>query len=97
MTHQIARLSLHQNAKVIGILMACMSAVLLVPMALLYAWLAPAAEQAGGRQLVQVLIVPLVYLVAGYVLTVICCVCYNFLVPFVGGLEYQSEHVSSHR
>jgi hypothetical protein len=86
MKQQVARFSPHQNAKVIAVLMAVTSLIFFVPFFLL-------ASLFGAGQAMPIwaaIIVPLIYLVIGYIGVVIGCALYNVLVPFTGGIEYES-------
>ncbi|MEO7152088.1 MAG: hypothetical protein ABIX46_10335 [Burkholderiaceae bacterium] len=87
MTQQIARLSPHQNAKVIAVLMAVGSLVLLVPVFLLVSTFAPAGQR---PPMAMMLVMPLGYLVIMYVTVVIGCAVYNALYGYIGGIEFDT-------
>ncbi len=87
MKQQIARFSPHQNAKVVAVMMAVTSLIFVVPIFLLASMFG--AGQAG-MPIWMIIIFPLIYLVMGYVSVVIGCAIYNVVVPFTGGLEYES-------
>jgi hypothetical protein len=38
-----------------------------------------------------IIILPIIYLVVGYIGVVIGCALYNVIVPFTGGIEYESS------
>jgi hypothetical protein len=87
MKQQIARFSPHQNAKVIAVLWAVVSLILLVPFFLL----ASVFGAGQGMPLWTIIILPIIYLVVGYIGVVIGCALYNVIVPFTGGIEYESS------
>ena len=87
MKQQVQRLSPHQNAKVFAVLMAVSSLIFLIPFSLVM--LASAPEQA--RPPVFFLVAaPLMYLVMGYLMTVVGCALYNFMFKYIGGIEFES-------
>ncbi|MEO5880935.1 MAG: hypothetical protein ABIQ06_00825 [Caldimonas sp.] len=88
MKQQISRLSAHQNGKVVAVLSAVGSLIVLVPLFLI-ASLAGAGT--GGMPLWVIFILPVFYLIVGYVMTVIGCALYNVIVPMTGGFEYDSN------
>lgn len=89
MKQQVARLSPHQNGKVFGVLAAVSSLIFLVPFVLLFSAFGPH----GGPPTIMFLLMPLLYLVFGYVSVAIGCVIYNFLVNYTGGVEFESRDV----
>ena len=87
MKQQISRLSPHQNGKVAGVLGAVVSLIFVVPVFLI-------ASFAGASQqmpLWGIIIVPILYLIFGYIVTVIACALYNVVAPMTGGIEYDSN------
>lgn len=86
MKHQVARFSPHQNAKVVAILMAVGSLVVLVPMFAMFAAITPATSR---PPLVMLLMMPLMYLVLGYVMVAIGCALYNSMYRHIGGIEFE--------
>ena len=88
MKQQITRLSPHQNGKVAAVLAAVVSLIVLVPVFLL-ASLAGAGTQ--GVPLWAIFILPVIYLIVGYIATVIGCALYNVIAPMTGGIEYDSS------
>lgn len=88
MKHQIERFSPHQNAKVIAVLMTLGSLVFVIPV-FIAALFAPPSEQTPPAWMV--LLMPLVYLVLGYISVAVGCLLYNFLVPFTGGIEFSAK------
>jgi hypothetical protein len=92
MKKQISRLSPHQNGKVVGVLMAVASLVLVVPMFLLMMFSIPALDQHGSPATFPkylVILFPFLYLVVGYVSTAIGCAVYNMLFDYIGGIEFE--------
>ena len=89
MKQQIAHLSPHQNGKVFAVLMALTSLIFLVPFFLLFSAFGPA--QAGGPPMYMVFILPVVYLIFGYIGVVIGCALYNIVYKLVGGIEFESK------
>ncbi|MDQ6630018.1 MAG: hypothetical protein M3Z29_16460 [Pseudomonadota bacterium] len=87
MKQQIARLSPHQNAKVAAVMMAVSSLILAVPFLLIASAFSPVGR---GAPLWGIIVIPLVYLVFGYIFMVIGCAIYNVLVPFTGGIEFET-------
>ena len=88
MKQQISRLSPHQNGKVIGVLWALVSLIIVVPV-----FLISSAFGAGdkGVPLWAIFIAPVFYLIVTYIATVIGCALYNVVVPMTGGIEYDSN------
>jgi len=89
MKQQISRLSPHQNGKVVGVLSAVVSLIFAVPVFLLASLAGGGATQ--GMPLWAVFILPVIYLIVGYIGTVIACALYNVIVPMTGGVEYDSS------
>jgi hypothetical protein len=89
--HQVRRLSPHQNAKVSAVMFALTSLIFLVPFGLFAAAFAPDTATGAGMGAGFLIFAPLLYLVVGYVMTVIACAIYNFVVRFTGGIEYESQ------
>jgi hypothetical protein len=86
---QVSRLSPHQNGKVFGVLMAVVCLVFLVPVLLMVTSVAPPGNR--GPMLIMFFFMPLVYLVFGYLMTVVGCALYNFMFKYVGGIEYEAK------
>jgi hypothetical protein len=87
MKQQIARFSPHQNGKVFAVLMAINSLIFLVPFFALFGLVAPAQQR---MPMVLLIILPLMYLVVGYVMVGVGCILYNFIFKYVGGIEFES-------
>jgi Zn-dependent protease with chaperone function len=88
MKQQVIRLSPHQNGKVFAVLMAVSSLVFVFPFMLLVGLAAP--PQSGPPLLVLVLL-PLFYLVLGYIMVAVACWIYNRMFRFVGGIEFEAR------
>lgn len=94
MKMQIARMSPHQNGKVIGVLMATTATVIFS----VFAVVARLALPAGSApSLVYVVFGPAMYLIFGYVFTAMGCGLYNFVCKYVGGIEYEAEALTEDR
>lgn len=99
MRKQITRLSLHQNAKVFGVLMAVATLPMIIVMFLFIQSTLPAGSDqnipfiASG---IFIVLAPLFYFVMGYISTLIMCFTYNFMQRFTGGFEFEvADHQSS--
>lgn len=90
MKQQISRLSPHQNGKVFAVMMAVISLVVMIPFTLIFAAFAPSANK---PPIYMLFVLPIIYLVVGYVSTVIGSAFYNLIYKFVGGIEYESRTV----
>ena len=88
MKQQIVRLSPHQNGKVFAVLMAVGSLIFIVPFFAFFAAVAPAQAR---PPMFMLLVMPLVYLVLGYITVAIGCAVYNFMFKYIGGIEFSSE------
>ena len=84
---QITRLLPHQNGKVFGVLMAIVSLVFFLPFFLYFVLAGPPDARPS---LFMMLVMPLVYLVLGYVMVALGCVLYNFMFRYIGGIEFES-------
>lgn len=89
--HQIKRLSPHQNAKVSAVMMAVMSLLIVVPFGLIAMAFSPSGANGLGMGLGMFIALPVIYLVMGYIMTIIGCAIYNFVSRMVGGIEYEAE------
>jgi len=93
---RITRFSPHQNAKVFSILMAITSLIFVVPMALIFSFVSP-VSQPGAPNFppgILFLLFPLIYLIVGYIGTLIFCALYNLVVRFTGGIEFETVEAS---
>jgi hypothetical protein len=92
MKKQISRFSPHQNAKVFGILMAVGSLVFVLPFFSIAMLFGPDVDQHGNPvnfPKFMLILFPILYLVVGYLMTVIGCALYNFFFRYIGGIEYE--------
>lgn len=92
MKKQIKRMSPHQNGKVAGILMAVGSLVFVVPMLTIMMYAAPDVDQHGNPVTFPkflFILFPILYLVIGYLMTVIGSAIYNFFFRYIGGFEFE--------
>lgn len=85
MKFQIRRVSLHQTAKVMTLVMTLSSLVFLIPFMLFSMAFAPAGAPIPWAML---LFMPVFYLVLGYIGTLISGFIYNTLAAKLGGVEY---------
>ncbi|MBC7994061.1 MAG: hypothetical protein H7Z15_12565 [Rhizobacter sp.] len=67
---------------------AVMSLIVVVPIMLIMSSFMPGEAKLSS---LAMLMLPLVYLVFGYIMTVIGCAFYNLVARFVGGIEYESS------
>lgn len=88
MKHRITRLSPHQNGKTFGIISAIVSLVFVIPFFLLGSMFG--MRGAEGPPVWAIFLVPILYLVFGYIGTAIGCLIYNVLIPLTGGIEYET-------
>lgn len=88
MKQQIERLSPHQNGKVFAVLTAAGSLLFLVPFFMISFASAP---EAARPPLWFFAVLPVLYLVIGYIMVAVGCWLYNLLFPFIGGIEYTSR------
>ncbi|MFN4329058.1 MAG: hypothetical protein ACK4FF_09290 [Limnobacter sp.] len=88
MKQQVARFSPHQNGKVFGVLMAVTSLVFVVPMFFIFAAMGPQQEAPSAFMF---LLMPVLYLVMGYMSVAIGCAIYNFAFKFIGGIEFETN------
>jgi ABC-type glycerol-3-phosphate transport system permease component len=89
---QITNFSSHQTAKVFSVVMAAMSLFLFVPMSVLMAFAMPAVDQHGNPvrfPYMLFLLMPVFYLLIGYVMTRAMCGLYNWLAKYIGGVEFE--------
>ncbi len=92
MKKQISRMSLHQNGKVFGILMAVGSLVFVLPFFAIAMFFAPDVDQHGNPVTFpkfMFILFPILYLVIGYLMTVIGSAIYNLLFRYIGGFEFE--------
>lgn len=92
MKQQITRLSPHQNAKVAAVLWAVTSLVFVVPMFLMFVFTTPPQARAHDPFFEYFfLLFPFIYLILGYVLTLIASAVYNAFFKYIGGFEFESR------
>lgn len=94
MKKQIKRFSPHQSGKVFGILMAVCSLIFLVPMFAIMLFSMPHAdpqENPVGFPKMMIFIMPVMYLVFGYISVAIGSFVYNFFTKYIGGIEFELE------
>ena len=89
---QVERFSVHQNAKVFAVLMAVSSLVFVIPFALIMRFAAPKGQ---GFPMFMVFLLPVMYLVMGYVMVAVGCWLYNAMAKYIGGLEFEYQNVEA--
>jgi hypothetical protein len=70
-----------------------MSLFIVVPMMIVIALVTPAVDQFGrpvSPPTFMIMLFPVIYLVLGYVMTIVWCAIYNLLFRFLGGIEFES-------
>jgi len=90
MKTRIQKFSPHQNAKVFAVLMAVTSLIFVVPFMLLFSAMSPGMK---ALPVSSMLIIPIVYLIFGYISVVIGCWVYNLLAKFTGGIEFEAHSI----
>ena len=94
---QIKRASPHQNGKVLGLLMAISSLIIVIPMFLIFMF-APQQTDAEGNPVsipaYVAFVFPIMYLIFGYIGGAISSMFYNVIVKFVGGFQFELEDLA---
>ncbi len=92
---RIQRFPPHQNAKMAGILMGLVAAVIIVPLSILMwairAHVQPSTPPPPHPPLSLFILLPLVYAVIGYLVTALWCALYNGLRRILGGFEFEAD------
>jgi hypothetical protein len=94
---QIKRLSPHQNGKVFAVLMTISAILIFIPMAIMIYFAGPQVDQNGNPVELPIFmfaIMPIFYLVFGYIFAATGCAIYNFVYRFLGGFEFEIEEKS---
>jgi hypothetical protein len=97
MPKQLKRISPHQTAKVAAVLMAVGS----LPFVVLFTFVSTLVPFPGGQAGpapvpgMMFLVIPIMYLILGYVFTAAGCWFYNLMYPFIGGIELEFEDKES--
>lgn len=87
MKQQVARLSPHQNAKVLAVLVSAVALIALLPAgAIALAYGAPMALDPT-----LLLVAGVLYVLLNYAMTALACLLYNLLARVVGGLEFEAR------
>lgn len=93
MKHVITRLAPLQNAKVFGVLLALVSLVITVlfsVVGILFMWNAPQPYE-WTEFIGPLLLLPLIYLIVGFITALVGCSLYNLIVRWLGGFEYEAK------
>lgn len=93
MRKRIKRLSPHQNGKVFGILICIATLPMFIPMLLMFSAM-PSGTDTHFSSL-MFFILPIFYLIFGYVSVAVMCLVYNVMQKFTGGFEFETTDVSS--
>ena len=88
MKKQIIRVSPVQSAKVA----AAMYFVFSIPLVLIMALVASVTGM-GGQSMMTLIMLPILYVVFGFIFTAIGALLYNLVAGFVGGIEYTTVDV----
>jgi ABC-type multidrug transport system fused ATPase/permease subunit len=97
MKKQIKRLSPHQNGKVFAVLMTISAILMFIPMAIVIYFVGSQVDQNSKPVELPIFmfaIMPIFYLLFGYIFIAIGCAIYNFVYRFVGGFEFEIEEKS---
>ncbi|MEE4251695.1 MAG: hypothetical protein V2I38_13985 [Alcanivoracaceae bacterium] len=93
MTKTIVKFSAHKTALTFACVMALSSIVFLVPMSLVF-FNAP-MHDANGNPVnpapfgIMLVVMPILYLIMGYIMTIIGAWIYNFVSRFTGGIQFE--------
>jgi hypothetical protein len=88
---RITRFPPHQNGKVFGILLGVITLLFCLPIFLVFI-LAPAIDEPGGDDHLRpfiFLVLPIAYLLFGYLWIALGSAVYNFLYKYIGGFEIE--------
>ncbi|MEG0922726.1 MAG: hypothetical protein RSD57_16710 [Comamonas sp.] len=88
---QIQRVPLHQNAKVMAILLSISMVIFVIPFSLITMLVSPGPIRFQVVQMLPMLLMPLLYLIFSYVSMIIACAIYNALVSKTGPLEFEAD------
>ena len=94
MKKQIKRLSPHQNGKVVAVLITISALLMFIPMAVLMYFMLPQVDQQGNPveyPIFMFAVMPIFYLVFGYIFAALGCAIYNVVYKFIGGFEFEVE------
>jgi ABC-type Na+ efflux pump permease subunit len=99
MKKQIARLSPHQNGKVLGTLLGLSTAVFIIPVVVIASFATRGAVDQHGDPVnfpvFLFIFVPVVYAVFGYLGGAFWCFVYNVLFKYIGGIEFEAVETSN--
>ena len=86
MKKQVSRLSPHQNGKVVAVLLASISIIILIPFLIFVNVTLPVNARLPWS---YILVAPGIYLTIGYLMIALGCVIYNFMFEYIGGIEFE--------
>ena len=87
MKKQISRISIHQTSKVISLIYFVVSAVVCIPVGIF------GLISTGNMESLFMVIVPVVYLVAGYIMIAVVSWVYNLIAASFGGIELTLQDI----
>jgi hypothetical protein len=90
---RIVRLSSHQNAKVLAVMTASVSALIAIPLGIIFLFI-PVPTQPGAPHPPPgwlFMLFPLLYLILGYLGARVWCAVYNLFAKLTGGLEFETS------
>lgn len=83
---EIKSIGVLQAAKFFAILYLLISAVIIVPIAVIAM---AVSSRMGGPEMLLVLLLPICYAVVGFIFTAIACWIYNLVAGMIGGLQVE--------
>lgn len=91
MKNKITMLSPHQNAKVVGVIMGIMATIFAIPVIIfsMLPHIMNPSESDIPISFLPFILIPIIYLVIGYLATLISCSLYNTLYKYIGGFEFE--------
>jgi hypothetical protein len=87
MKKQISRISVHQTSKVMSFIYFVLSAIICIPFGIF------GLVSTGDMQSLFMLVVPVFYLLFGYVMMALCLWIYNLIAASFGGIEFILQEV----
>ncbi len=91
MAKRIVRIAPFQAGKVMAVLYAIVS----IPFAVIMAIMASFGHGGGGASVLFAIAIPVIYLVVGFVFSIIGAWLYNVVARWTGGLEFVTEERSA--
>ncbi|RUO19134.1 hypothetical protein [Aliidiomarina haloalkalitolerans] len=95
MKKSIKSFSLHKTALTVAVTMAALSLVLVIPMAMIFT-LAAIFDSSPGNgmsllapSLGMIFAMPILYLIMGYIMTIVFAAIYNVVAKYTGGITFE--------